>query len=131
MKKFLFILVMSLIFGMNVNANDVKLIDNVRIENVDKYNLSIDSVKISHSIKRYLKLEDNQQMFYQIHKNVYDYIQLLENKHELVAKEFNMNLKHNLRLSKLILDDEQYKKYLLVINQTLNNNDLTKYITKE
>lgn len=133
MKKFLFILVIVLMFGMNINAKDVKLIDNIksRVEIVADNILTIDSLKLDHSIKRYLKLDDDQEMFYQIHRNVYDYIKLLGNKHELVAKDFNMNLDHNLKLSKLVLTDDQYKKYLLVINQTLNNNDLIKYIIKK
>ena len=131
MKKFLMIILMTLMFGMNVNAHEVKLIDNVKIELMNNDNLTIDSISINHSINRYLNLKDDQDWFYDIHRNLYDYIKLLSQKHESVMKEFNLNLANDLRLSKMILDNTQYKKYLLVVNQTLNNNDLTKYITKE
>lgn len=122
---------MTLMFGMNVNANEVKLVDNVKIKLIDNDNLTIDSISINRSINRYLNLKDDQDWFYDIHRNLYDYIKLLSQKHESVMKEFNLNLANDLRLSKMILDNNQYKKYLLVVNQTLNNNDLTKYITKE
>ena len=122
---------MTLMFGMNVNAHEVKLVDNVKIELMNNDNLTIDSISINHSINRYLNLKDDQDWFYDIHRNLYDYIKLLSQKHESVMKEFNLNLANDLRLSKMILDNTQYKKYLLVVNQTLNNNDLTKYITKE
>ena len=131
MKKFLMIILMTLMFGMNVNAHEVKLVDNVKIELMNNDNLTIDSISINHSINRYLNLKDDQDWFYDIHRNLYDYIKLLSQKHESVMKEFNLNLANDLRLSKMILDNTQYKKYLLVVNQTLNNNDLTKYITKE
>lgn len=122
---------MTLMFGMNVNAHEVKLIDNVKIELMNNDNLTIDSISINHSINRYLNLKDDQDWFYDIHRNLYDYIKLLSQKHESIMKEFNLNLANDLRLSKMILDNTQYKKYLLVVNQTLNNNNLTKYITKE
>lgn len=122
---------MTLMFGMNVNANEVKLVDNVKIKLIDNDNLTIDSISINRSINRYLNLKDDQDWFYDIHRNLYDYIKLLSQKHESVMKEFNLNLANDLRLSKMILDNTQYKKYLLVVNQTLNNNDLIKYITKE
>lgn len=133
MKRFLFILVTTLMFGINVNANDVKLVNNImdRIEIIDDEIITLDSIQINHCINRYLNLKEDQEMFYDVHQNVYDYIKLLNKKHELIMKEFNMNLNNDLRLSKLVLTDEQYKKYLRVINQTLLNNDLTKYITKQ
>lgn len=122
---------MTLIFGSNVNANEVKLVENVKIEFANNNYFASDSTSINRSINRYLKLKDDQNWFYDIHRNLYDYIKLLGQKHELVAKEFNLNLENDLRLSKMILDDNQYKKYLLVVNQTLNNKGLTKYITKK
>jgi len=131
MKKYLIIILMTLIFGSNVNANEVKLVENVKIEFANNNYFASDSTSINRSINRYLKLKDDQNWFYDIHRNLYDYIKLLGQKHELVAKEFNLNLENDLRLSKMILDDNQYKKYLLVVNQTLNNKGLTKYITKK
>lgn len=122
---------MTLIFGSNVNANEVKLVENVKIEFANNDYFVSDSTSINHSINRYLNLKNDQIWFYDIHRNLYDYIKLLGQKHELVAKEFNLNLENDLRLSKMVLDDNQYKKYLLVVNQTLNNNGLTKYITKK
>ena len=125
MKKFLLVLVFALAFGLQSFANDKFTVDD-KIEYLT--NDSIAMTTINKSINRYLNIKDDQILFYDIFNDMYDYINVLDKEQDKIVKEFNMHLKHDLNLSKMILDDTQYKKYLLVLNQTLYNKDLLKYI---
>ena len=125
MKKFLLVLVFALAFGLQSFANDKFAVDD-NIEYLT--NDSIVMTNINKSINRYLKIKDDQILFYDVFNDMYDYINYLDKEQDKIAKEFNMHLKHDLNLSKMILDDNQYKKYLLILNQTLYNKDLLKYI---
>lgn len=132
MKKYLIILFFGLISVLNVNANDVKYQFNMsNIENKINTNIILeDSIRKITPIERYLDIKDDQRFFFNdIHNDIYNSIHKFALTKEAGKKEFMMHLDNGLRNSRMILDHKQMKKYLTVLNVTLVNNDLSKYIT--
>ena len=135
MKKYFIILFISLISVLNVNANDVKYQFNMsNIENRLSNNIILkDSVinKIT-PIERYLDIKDDQRFFFNdIHNDIYNSIQKFILTKKDGKKEVMMHLNNGLRNSRMILDHEQLRKYLTVLNVTLVNNDLSKYMDED
>jgi len=80
-------------------------------------------------IYRFLQLQDNQyEEFYRIHKDITQSLDYLSKKKEKGVKSFNNHMNVDLRNSYYILDKEQYHKYLRVLNVTLANRGLNKYL---
>ena len=134
MKKYLFILVMSLMTIINANAYGVKPsinIDDLKNEKISNL-LNNDSIIIKNTpIERYLDIKNDQRMFFKgIHEDVCNSIDILKVNKENGTKEFIMHLNNDLNNSRMVLDHDQMRKYLLVLNVTLNNNDLIKYINE-
>ena len=131
MKKFLIILAVVLTNVFSVVATPVNnvIFDEQLISNdVNKEIIVNDSIYNDanfKSIYRYLKLKDNQyQEFYHIHKDLYNSIQDMANKKENNIKLFRNHIDVNLRNSSYILDENQYRKYLKVLNVTMINKNL-------
>ena len=115
MKKFLIISIFVLTNIFNVIASPVDRINLKEKDCVVSAYYSKDSIMIEqqfnfNSLYRYLNLDIEQiNEFYEIHKNIYNTIDFLEEK-----KDKGKN--------------DQYHKYLRVLNITLQNKNLTKYI---
>lgn len=128
MKKFLLTLVFSIIGLVSINAIPTK---NYSIVVPPTIEIVSDSVfnKANKPIYRYLEIKNDQKkMFNDIHNDLYRSIKYLNENKELAADSFKMHLNHDLYLSQMILTKEQYHKYLRVLNVTLANKNLTKYV---
>lgn len=141
MKKNLIILAVVLTNVFSVVATPVdnfkinkEVIEYVIGSNNGKFKNFNDSIMMYDNmnftpIYRFLQLKDNQyEEFYRIHKDVKESLDYLSKKKEKGAKSFNNHMKVDLRNSYYILDDEQYHKYIRVLNVTLANRDLSKYL---
>ena len=140
MKNFLIILAVVLTNVFSVVATPVKnyKISNEIVASINKskedFKFFNDSIIMRDNmnfapIYRYLELNDDQyEEFYEIHKDVYNSINKLAMKKENGKKAFNNHMLVDLRNSHYILDDKQYHKYLKVINVTLANRGLNKYL---
>ena len=133
---------MSLISYSTIsNAKDTKTIYDI----ANKFNSTNDTIKFDRyyfnendvilknnenmNIEKFLKIDNDQQEFFNnIHNDIKDVIQKFNAK-EITLSEFKLHIYHNIKLSKMILEDEQYRKYLTVINVTLVNKGLSKYFT--
>ena len=128
MKKFLLTLVFSIIGLVSINAIPTK---NYNVVVPPTIEIMSDSVfnKANKPIYRYLEIKNDQKkMFNDIHNDLYRSIKYLNENKELAADSFKMHLNHDLYLSQMILTKEQYHKYLRVLNVTLANKNLTKYV---
>ena len=134
MKKFLIISIFVLTNIFNVIASPVDRINLKEKDCVVSAYYSKDSIMIEqqfnfNSLYRYLNLDIEQiNEFYEIHKNIYNTIDFLEEKKDKGKNGFNNKIKRELRDIHYILDDDQYHKYLRILNITLQNKNLTKYI---
>ena len=132
MKKFIISLIFVLISTLNINANEVSVKD--RNINVATVNIKSDSIHIDKDfmpVYRFLDLKDYQyNEFYRIHKDVYKAIGNLEKDKFNGVDTFNHHMKYDLKNSAIILDRNQYRKYLAVLNTTIQNKGLTNYINK-
>ena len=141
MKKFLIILTVVLTNVFSVVAaptNDfkinheaiVRLIDsnNSKFKNFNDSIMMYDNMNFT-PIYRFLQLKDNQyEEFYRIHKDVTYSLDYLKKKKENGVKTFNNHISVDLKNCHYILDKEQYHKYLRVLNVTLVNRNLSKYL---
>lgn len=128
MKKFLLTLVLTLSF-LGIKAIPVKNLGNVNVNSISNKEILTDSLEMNKPIYRYLELKNEQKkIFDNIHNDLYRSIQYLDKNRGLASKDFKMHLNHDLYLSQLVLNKEQYHKYLRVINVTLQNKDLVKYV---
>lgn len=128
MKKFLLTLVFSIIGLVSINAIPTK---NYSVVVPPTIEIVSDSVfnKANKPIYRYLEIKNDQKkMFNDIHNDLYRSIKYLNENKELAVDSFKMHLNHDLYLSQMILTKEQYHKYLRVLNVTLANKNLTKYV---
>lgn len=140
MKKILIILAVVLTNVFSVVAtpiNNFKISDEVISNSIgsDKTFKSFnDSIMIHDNMNftpvyRFLQLKNDQyEEFYKIHRNVANSLDYLENKKENGTQVFNNNMSMNLRNSYYILDKDQYYMYLRVLNATMMNRDLLKYL---
>jgi len=125
MKKFLLGLVFMSLSFINIEATPVKTFESVNIHTTE---LLSDSLDMNKSIYRYLDLKrDQKDMFDDIHNDLYRSIQYLNSNKELASDYFKMHLNHDLYMSQLVLEKNQYHKYLRLLNVTLHNMDLIKY----
>ena len=142
MKKLLFSLVFSVLGFIALNANPVtnyKMnlpIDTTYVTSVYSLSENGDSIMIKNNkffpLNRYLNLENDQkEFFFEIHDDFRKSIDNLAIKGEDGLEEFKRHLDYELKMSKMILEDDQYRKYLRIINVTLNNKDLMKYLLKD
>ena len=140
MKKLLIILAIVLTNVFSVVATPVnnfkinsEVITSVNDSNKKFINFN-DSIIIYDNmnfapIYRFLQLQDNQyEEFYRIHKDITQSLDYLSKKKEKGVKSFNNHMNVDLRNSYYILDKEQYHKYLRVLNVTLANRGLNKYL---
>lgn len=134
MKKFLIISIFVLTNIFNVIASPIDSINLKEKDCVVAAYCSKDSTLIAQQFKfnslyKYLDLETEQvDEFYEIHKNIYNTIDFLEEKREKGKDGFNNKILRDLRDIHYILDPVQYRKYLKVLNVTLQNRNLTQYI---
>ena len=137
MKKFIIILTIVLTNIFSVIASPIDS-NNLKkdVEPVIEYYFN-DSIVVSnipnnmgmYSVYKYLKLEpEKYDEFYQIHNSIYNSIQYLDRKKEKGTKIFNIRMKRDLRDIYYLLNHEQYRKYLKVLNITLVNKKLSLYI---
>ena len=128
MKKFLLTLVFSIIGLVSINAIPTKNYNVVVPPTIEIVNDSVFN-KANKPIYRYLEIKNDQKkMFNDIHNDLYRSIKYLNENKELATDSFKMHLNHDLYLSQMILTKEQYHKYLRVLNVTLANKNLTKYV---
>ena len=140
MKKLLIILAIVLTNVFSVVATPVnnfkinsEVITSVNDSNKKFINFN-DSIIIYDNmnfapIYRFLQLQDNQyEEFYRIHKDITQSLDYLSKKKEKGVKSFNNHMNVDLRNSYYILDKDQYHKYLRVLNVTLANRGLNKYL---
>jgi len=135
MKKILFILAFFMACFININATEV---DDVNNFDESKYSIVLnnDSLLMYDKcnfapIYEYLELDLNDSQFtefYFIHTDIYNSIKYLANHKEEGVKYFNKRIYKDLYNCNYILDKNQYHKYLLILNVTLNNNGLMDYI---
>ena len=141
MKKLLIILAVVLTNVFNGFATPVSM-SNMKINEAITYSIDInknfknfnDSIKTIDNINfapiyRFLQLKDNQyEEFYNIHKDVVNSLDYLKNNEIKGAHIFKKHMDVDLRNSYYILNKDQYRMYLRVLNMTLTNRDLTKYL---
>ena len=134
MKKFLIILAVVLTNVFSVVAtpvNNVVFNEQLISNDVNKeiiFNDSIYNEANFKSIYRYLNLkEDQTQDFYYIHKDLYNSIRDMANKKENNIQLFQNHINVDLKNSSYILDNNQYRKYLKVLNATFMNKNLMKF----
>ena len=126
MKKIVLCLVFALRGVLSVNAHAIDAKSRVITVNTE---IITDTISNYIPVLRYLDLKEDQiEEFYHIHSDVYQSIGYLEKKKDNGVKYFNNHMKYDLKNSSYILDKEQYKKYLIVLNTTLANKKLTDYI---
>ena len=141
MKKLLIILAVVLTNVFNVVATPVnnfkinhEVVTSLIESNNQKFKNFNDSIMIYDNmnftpIYRFLQLKDDQyEEFYHIHKDITNSLDYLKKKKENGVKVFNHHIKVDLRNSSYILNKDQYYKYLRVLNVTLVNRDLSKYL---
>ena len=128
MKKFLLTLVLTLSF-LGIKAIPVKNLGNVNVNSISNKEILTDSLEINKPIYRYLELKNEQKkMFDNIHNDLYRSIQYLNENKEVASKDFKKHLNHDLYMSRLVLNKDQYHRYLRIVNVTLQNKELMKYI---
>lgn len=128
MKKFLLTLVLTLSF-LSIKAIPVKNLGNVNVNSISNKEILTDSLEMNKPIYRYLELKNEQKkMFDNIHNDLYRSIQYLNENKEVASKDFKKHLNHDLYMSRLVLNKDQYHRYLRVVNVTLQNKELMKYI---
>ena len=134
MKKFLIILAVVLTNVFSVVATPVNnIVFNEQLISNDVNKEIIFNDSIYHdanfkSIYRYLNLkEDQTKEFYYIHKDLYNTIQDMANKKENNIQLFQNHINVDLKNSSYILDNNQYRKYLKVLNVTMINKNLMNF----
>ena len=130
MKKILFTLMMLFTLSINVMADDVTVTDKTKkIENVKKIELDVQAAKYDFTVNyRRLgcflgmslnQLENFKLFFDKFNENMhFAYYECAESTRDSVVKNIvNKNVKEMC----YILNDEQHKKYLILMNTTLRN----------
>lgn len=130
MKKILFTLMMLFSLSINMMADDVPVAENAKkIENVQKIALDKQAAKYDFTVNyRRLgcclgmsinQLEEFKLFFDQFNDNMhFAYYECEEAKRDSVVKNI---VNKNVREMRYILNEKQYKKYLLLMNTTLRN----------
>ena len=130
MKKILFTLMMLFTLSVSVMADDIPVAENTKtIENSHKIVLETQAAKYDFTINyRRLgcclemsidQLEDFKLFFDQFKDNMlFAYNECSEDSRDGVVKSI---VRKNVKEMRCILNDKQYKKYLLLMNTTLRN----------
>ena len=128
---------MLVVVTANASTIDKKYVPNVEKYAVNdssivlaKYSDLLESTSQNNSIYKYLKIEADQKPFFDtIHNDIKkSFKEVTEN--TMNIDEFKLHINHNVYLSRLALDREQYHKYIKVINITLLNKGLTRYFAQ-
>ena len=117
---------------INLMASPVKSfnLQNFMPNDLTSYvlNESGDSISINNKylpIHKYLKLEENQIEFFDyIHNDLKTSMEMFSLKGNDYSKLFAEHLYHDLSLSKSALREDQYHRYLTVINMTMHNKNI-------
>ena len=139
MRKFFLCLVFALVSLLNINAVSVNTTNfkvvNEYTEKIVKSNIDSICQSIGKDFKpmyKYLDLKNDQiEETYRIHNDVCSSINYLEENKENGINYFNNHIYWDLKNMSIILNKEQYHKYLRVMNVTLVNKELINYITKD
>lgn len=134
----LFVVLMNVFTVVATSTNTYKInyknnVCLVNSKNNDWKNFN-DSIMICdnmniYTIYNFLQLQTDQyEEFYEIHENITKSFDYLSKKKEKGVNVFNNNIKINLRNSHYILDETQYHKYIRILNITLTNRGLSKYL---
>ncbi len=134
----LFVVLMNVFNVVATSTNTYKInhknnICLVNSKNNDWKNFN-DSIMICdnmniYTIYNFLQLQSDQyEEFYKIHENITKSFDYLSKKKEKGVNIFNNNIKTNLKNSQYILDETQYHKYIRILNVTLANRGLSKYL---
>ena len=98
---------------------------DVQASNAENFNFQINQHAMNHYLKfhddQFNQVEDIQEYFKEcMHRAGYSKGQLRE-------KRIKYAVYSNLKLMKQVLDNEQYRKYLRIVNVSLRNNGLNLY----
>lgn len=134
MKKYFLCLIFCICSLLNTNATAVNLAnikanstELIKKSNVDSLYLNLD--KSFKPVYRYLDLKMDQiNDMYRIHNDVCQSIDYLEINKNDGTNYFNNHMYWDLRNMSMILDKDQYHKYLKVLNVTLVNKNLMDYL---
>jgi len=136
MKKILFTLMFFMLSIISIDASPVYNVnkDLIRKNNIDVILMYNDSLLIHRQdnfefIYKYLDLDNKYyDSFYNIHKDLSNSINYLEDNKEEGVKYFKHHIKYDLRNCYFLFDENQYRKYSTLINITLHSRGLMIYI---
>ena len=101
---------------------------NDELENLNDSIIKYDNMNFT-PVYNFLQISNEQyEEFYRIHKNINKSLNYLSEKKEKGVKAFNNHVKADLKNSSYILNDEQYHKYIRLINIALVNRGLSQYL---
>ena len=119
MKKI--ILVIAFMFGVNAYVNA----ENEAVNNVEAYNINANI----NSLVRYLNLSSDQVESVNNIQKIFEenlrYASVITNK-DGRNRMVNNSIEFSVKNMKYVLNDDQYKKYLIALNATINNRDICK-----
>ena len=117
MKKIIFTMILSLMLCLNINANEANAM------NTEAYTMNVNSEVLSKTLNA---SKDQAECIHDI-MNLFS-VQMENIKTETVEssrqKMLDNTINMNINYMKQILDKEQYKKYLILLNTTLTNKGL-------
>lgn len=124
MKRILFTLILGLVMLFSTMPISSKEFTDLKDNNVELYEMNFNI----HNLSKTLKLtEDQYNDFYKVNQHLAEMTKsiALEKNDQNKKKMFKNAIDIHLREVKNILNDKQYRYYLLLLNTTLNNRDLT------
>ena len=126
MKKIL-LFVMLMFMGLTMFADEVSVVENIKTneltEVIDKYDFTVNYEKVESCLELYPYQIERFEQFFDTFKH--DMIQASNKSDESEQKKIvNQSVEKNLRLMRTILEFDQYRKYVLLINTTLFNRGL-------
>jgi len=126
MKKIL-LFVMLMFMGLTMFADEVSVVENIKTNEltavIDKYDFTVNYEKVESCLKLYPYQIERFEQFFDTFKH--DMIQASNKSDESEQKKIvNQSVAKNLRLMRTILEFDQYRKYVLLINTTLFNRGL-------
>ena len=117
MKKIIFTIIFSLMLCLCVNANENNTM------NVEAYNMNVNTEMLSKSLNASKDqtecINDIMNIFHAQMENI-KYETVETSREKMLDNTVDMNIKY----MKQILDKDQYKKYLMILNNTLVNRGL-------
>lgn len=140
MKKFLVILTVVLANVLNINATEVNTykinydVINKLVDSNKNFKMFNDSILKNNNdnfapVYKFLKLKDYQyEEFYRIHKDVSNTLVMLNKNKENGVDTFYHHINIDLKNGRSILNENQYRDYVKVLNITIANRGLRKYL---